>query len=156
VDLEGDTSGHYVITVRGKLRVLFVLRRSFSYRRRVRLRGNMDPARLELPVLADFIGAPEITGANVLFQSAVLDRFIKEAVEHQLDVATTRIAGIVLEVTHSGYNAESVSVSDLQLRWLMPELQACMTISGGAITGRVLPPPFDLASEEDREERSAD
>jgi hypothetical protein len=148
VDLTGDNDGHYIITVHGRLRVFFFLRRPFTYRRTVRLRGNMDPARPALPVLADFVGNPQITGANVLPQAPVLDREIKEAVEHQLDVATTRIANIVLDVTSSGYNADTVSVSELRLSWfpLVPELQACMTISGGAITGRILPPPFDLAA----------
>jgi hypothetical protein len=150
VELTGDDSGNYVITVRGRVRVFIFFRRPFTYRRTVRLRGNMDPVKTALPVLAEFVGSPQITGRDVLRHSAVLDRFIKEAVEHQLDVATTRIANLVLELTHSGYGANTVSVSDLQLSWhpSIPELKACMTISGGAITGRVLPPPFDLAAAE--------
>jgi len=148
VDLSGDNAGNYIITVRGKLRVFFFLRRPFAYRRAVRLVGNMDPGRPALPVLAQFQGPPENIGANVLLHAAVLDRMIKEAVEHQLDVAVTRIANIVLELTHSGYSASTVSASQIQVRFFatIPEVQACMTISGGSITG-IIVPPFDLAEE---------
>jgi len=148
VDLSGDNAGNYIITVRGKLRVFFFLRRPFAYRRAVRLIGNMDPGRPALPVLAQFQGPPENIGANVLLHAAVLDRMIQEAVEHQLDVAVTRIANIVLELTHSGYSASTVSASEVQVRFFarIPEVQACMTISGGAITG-IIVPPFDLAEE---------
>src|SRR5262249_6891060 len=74
VDLAGDDNGHYVVTVHGKLRVLFVFRRSFTYRRTLTLQGNMDPARPALPVLASLVGTPQTTGADVRSQSAVLDR----------------------------------------------------------------------------------
>jgi hypothetical protein len=147
VDLSGDNNGNYVITVRGKLRVLFVLRRSFTYRRAVRLRGNMDPARPALPVIADLVGAAQIRGADVRRHAAVLDREIKAAVEHQLDVAVTRIAELVLDLTNSSFNAATVSASEVRVSFFptVPEVQACMTISGGAITG-IIAPPFDLAA----------
>ena len=147
VDLAGDASGNYVITVRGKKRFFFFFKLPFTYRRSVHLQGNMAPGQTGAADRGQLVGAAQITGANVQPQAATLDRMIKDAVEHQLDVAVTRIANLVLELTHSSFSATTVSASEVRVSWFptVPEVQACMTISGGAITGIVVPPPFDLA-----------
>jgi hypothetical protein len=74
---------------------------------------------------------------------AVLDRLIKEAVERQLEAVVSLMATIMLGLAGVGFPAATVSVSELKI--FRTEAHVTMMLSGGAVTGIVLPPLSDAA-----------
>jgi hypothetical protein len=116
--------------------------------RALRLSGSLDPGRPKPPVLAQFVGSATTRGAFVRPLAGVLDRLIKEAVERQLEFAVTFMATILLDlVADVGFGAATVSVSELRISRSdsPPQADASMVLSGGAVTGIVLPPVSDAA-----------
>jgi hypothetical protein len=140
VRLTGDRDGHYVVALRGRMRVGFV-RLPFTYERRWRLVGNTDPARPERPVLAEPVGPPSISGPHVLPFAAVLHQWMKEGVEQQLAAAASVGASLTLASVGFPFDLQTVSVIRLEV---FPRLNggadAAVSLGAGAITG-LLPPP---------------
>jgi hypothetical protein len=141
VDLAADPDGNYVVTVRGRMRLL-VLRPPFAYRRALRLAGSLDPGRPVRSVLATPVGTAAVQGAYVRPYAATLDRLIKEAVERQLAAAAKWMATLLLELDDASFGVQTMSVSELVVRPSGPSSAALasMTLGAGAITGVVLPP----------------
>jgi hypothetical protein len=119
----------------------------FVYQRALRLSGSLEPGRPRPPVVAQLVGSATIRGALIPPFGAVLDRLIREAVERQLEAVVLLMATIMLGLAGVGFPATTVSVSELTLSRsdAPPRAHVTMTLSGGAVTGIVLPPVSDAA-----------
>jgi hypothetical protein len=139
VRLTADPDGHYVVALRGRVRV-GVVRLPFTYERAWRLVGNTDPVRPERPVLAQPVGPPSISAPYVLPYAAMLQHWMREAVEQQLAAAVGVIAIFTLDAVGFPFDLQTVSVSRLEVFGSGNFTMAGVSLGAGAITRLLLPP----------------
>jgi hypothetical protein len=139
VRLTADPDGHYVVALRGRVRVS-VFRLPFTYERAWRLVGNTDPTQPARPVVAQPVGTPSISGPHVLPYAAMLQQWMKQAVEQQLEVATRVIAIFTLDAVGFPFDLQTVSVSRLEVTGSGNLTTAVVSLGAGAITRLLLPP----------------
>ena len=95
-------------------------------------------------LIVEPVGPAAIRGANVRRYAAVLDRLIREGVERQLAGTAKHGAALILGLSSADFHAETISVSEVQISqpFNPPGANVRMTLSPGAITGVLVPPPI--------------
>lgn len=140
IDLGTDTSGRYVIGVRGRVRIAG-LRVSFDHRRPLRLQGSLDPGRPDRVVVAAPVGGSGLDIAALGALREALDEAITASAEEQLAAMARHIAALAMTVGDAGFTATTVSVGVLRVGppSTASRTPAFIELCGGAVLGTALP-----------------
>jgi hypothetical protein len=141
VALNVDSAGRELVTVRGRLRLLF-RNLPFVYTLPVRVFGSNDPTRPGRPVAAIPDGPPLMRGANMLPHAAVLNRAILDGVEIALSASAAFIARAQQDYLGppDHFDPTSFSVSHISQQLTGTEAMVTIQAHTGAVTGGLVPP----------------
>jgi hypothetical protein len=150
VELGSDDEGHYTVTVRGRLEIADRVL-PFVYGRTLRLKGGLDPGRVERVVEARPEGTAKIRGANVRPYATQLDEAITTSVEALFWEAGLYAAQLTMSLAGSPFDPTTISAGAIRLIRYPPQpndptlaTEAHVALTAGAVTGAVIgPSPAD-------------
>ncbi|MGE0027779.1 MAG: hypothetical protein AB7O78_05735 [Thermoleophilia bacterium] len=138
LDLAADPQGRYVLTFRGRYQPLPLGSVTLEYRRAFAIAPGIDPGRPRRVAVA----WPQGPGSGVpaVLQPAIqdLDRVLAAGVEAQMSAMAFHIGFLMLLASGiTDLTPQTVSLTALQIRETISEVDASVSLVSGAVTGGI-------------------